>query len=143
MLNPFTCFAPWAKPYIVFLFDSAAANQFTGPLPEEFGNLSRLSELYISENQLTGTVPESVLHLPLLKKTYLHDNLFVGDYDSTLCNVESPFQFRNGSSFVDVGADCYTTSEITCSCCSFCCDSELCCDLYDTLTGDRTCTPRT
>ena len=132
-----------AMSHIVSLFDSAAANQFTGPLPEEFGNLSRLSELYISENQLTGTIPESVLDLPLLKNVFLNDNLFVGDYGNTLCNVESPFQFRNGSSFVDVGADCFTTDEVTCSCCSLCCDSELCCDIVDTLTGNRTCSPRT
>jgi hypothetical protein len=128
--------------YGLWLIDSAAANQVTGPIPEEFGHLSRMTELYLSENQLTGTVPESVLNLSWMKKMYLHDNLLTGNFDQSLCDPKSPFQFRSESSFYDVGGDCSTTYEVICACCSFCCDPDVCCNLADSQTGKRICSPR-
>ena len=124
------------------LIGSAAANQVTGPIPEEFGQLTRMTELYLSGNQLTGTVPESVLNLSWLKKMHLHDNLLTGNFDKSLCDPNSLSQFRSDSSFSDVEGDCSTTNEVTCSCCSFCCDLDDCCSLADSQTGKRICSPR-
>ena len=101
-----------------------------------------MTELYLSGNQLTGTVPESVLNLSGLQKMYLHDNLLTGNFDESLCDPKSPFQFRNSSIFLDVGGDCSTTYEVICACCSFCCDPDVCCNLADNQTGRRICLPR-
>lgn len=128
--------------YTCYSIDSAAANQVTGPIPEEFGNLKNMTYLYLSENELTGTVPQSVLNLPSMKEMYLHDNLLVGDFGMSLCDPKAPFQYRSDSALLDVGGDCSTTNEATCSCCSFCCDPDVCCNLADRQTGQRVCSLR-
>jgi len=118
-----------------------ASNNITGPLPDEFGNLLDLKELFISGNKLTGTIPIGVTDLPLLERIYLHDNMFDDDLNGDrLCAIEPSFNFINNSSFVEVGADC--TDEVVCSCCNFCCTYDECCSLKEDGTGERRCLPR-
>ncbi|MCL2098586.1 MAG: hypothetical protein FWH23_07520 [Bacteroidales bacterium] len=37
-------------------------NNLTGTIPDDLGDLPKLSELWLAQNQLTGTVPNSLLH---------------------------------------------------------------------------------
>ena len=120
-------------------FCYVATNNITGPLPDEFGNLSAMRELFISGNELTGTVPIGVANLPGLQRFYLHDNHFVGNLnDEGLCAADPAYTFRTNSNLTEVGADC--TDEVVCSCCSFCCKLDECCNLLEN--GDRECLPR-
>lgn len=40
-------------------------NQFTGPIPQNIGNLTSLQELNLNSNQLVGLIPESLAHMEL------------------------------------------------------------------------------
>ncbi|MHA1231615.1 MAG: leucine-rich repeat domain-containing protein [Candidatus Helarchaeota archaeon] len=64
-------------------------------LPESFGQLKSLQELWIYENQLT-TLPESFLHLSNLKMLYIEGNPF----DSTANAVLKELKERNVSIYI-------------------------------------------
>ena len=50
------------------------ANQLSGEIPAELGNLSRLKLLYISDNNLTGTLPQSLTGISGLESFHFHNN---------------------------------------------------------------------
>ena len=51
-----------------------SANQLSGEIPAELGNLSRLELLYISDNNLTGALPQSLTGLSGLESFHFHNN---------------------------------------------------------------------
>ena len=59
-------------------------NQLNGEIPEELGNLSNLSELYLYENQLSGEIPEELGNLSNLTELQLCCNELSGEIPSEL-----------------------------------------------------------
>ncbi|CDP15617.1 unnamed protein product [Coffea canephora] len=53
-------------------------NNFSGPIPKAFGNLSMLESLDLSWNQLEGTIPRELLNLDFLGFLNLSENRLVG-----------------------------------------------------------------
>ena len=51
-----------------------SANQLSGEIPAELGNLSRLELLYISDNNLTGALPQSLTGISGLETFHFHNN---------------------------------------------------------------------
>ena len=51
-----------------------SANQLSGEIPAELGNLSRLEVLYISDNNLTGALPQSLTRISGLETFPFHNN---------------------------------------------------------------------
>ena len=75
-----------------------AANNLTGTIPSELGNLSSLEELYLSLNQLTGTIPAQLGNLANLELLYLHDNRLTGPLPQNLTSLSLDyFYFDNGT----------------------------------------------
>lgn len=83
-------------------------NRYTGTLPAEFGNGS-------------------------LKKIHTVGNDFVGDYDPIVCNATTDYT-TYAFPYEDVNADCLD-DQVTCSCCTTCCDSEVCCEKVEANDG--------
>ncbi|XP_018483780.1 receptor like protein 23 [Raphanus sativus] len=55
-------------------------NNFSSPLPSEFGNLNRLEVLSLSDNGFFGQVPSSFNNLTLLTELYLASNQLTGSF---------------------------------------------------------------
>ena len=102
----------------------------TGPIPDSYGNLTKLGGLFLNEHCLTGTVPESLSQLSEMKYLSLQGNSELGGSLNGLCDGD---QFRSGSSLAFVQSDCgdcpNSETSIECECCT-CCDSNTfdCCD---------------
>lgn len=47
-------------------------NRFSGVIPKEFGELTKLELLDLRENDLSGTVPAEIGEMPSLKCLYVH-----------------------------------------------------------------------
>ena len=60
------------------LQDYFDANQVTGSLPAELGNLSNLTNLFLFENQLTGSIPSELGNLGNLQYLALSNNQLSG-----------------------------------------------------------------
>jgi len=54
-------------------------NRFQGPLPEWFGSLSNLQQIYLNGNQFTS-LPSSFSNLSKLMYVYLYDNQLTGNF---------------------------------------------------------------
>ncbi|KAL4311356.1 hypothetical protein GQ457_01G004960 [Hibiscus cannabinus] len=65
----------------------AAGCNIQGSIPTEFGNLSRLMAINISDNKLTGTVPTTIGGLKELQSLSLSDNKLEGWIPSELCDL--------------------------------------------------------
>ncbi|RDX90753.1 Receptor-like kinase TMK3, partial [Mucuna pruriens] len=52
-------------------------NQFTGPIPQNIGDLTSLQELNLNSNQLVGLIPESLAHMDL-DILVLNNNMLMG-----------------------------------------------------------------
>jgi Leucine-rich repeat (LRR) protein len=64
---------------------------FTGQLPEELGNLTKLQRLYTDSAGLSGPFPSTFSKLKNLKLLRASDNDFTGkipDYIGSLTNLE-------------------------------------------------------
>ncbi|KAF2612164.1 hypothetical protein F2Q70_00012725 [Brassica cretica] len=62
--------------YVSYL--GVEANQFSGPIPDELGNLTNLIVLELASNQFTGRLPSSLARLVNLEKFRISDNNFSG-----------------------------------------------------------------
>jgi len=66
---------------------SLQGNQLTGAIPAELGNLANLKELFLIGNQLTGTIPTELGNLANLKVLRLTRNQLTGSIPSELGNL--------------------------------------------------------
>lgn len=64
-------------------------DELTGPIPAELSNLSQLDTLYLSDNLLTGTIPAQLGDLSNLSVMYLNNNALTGAIPSELGNLSS------------------------------------------------------
>ena len=63
------------------------SNFLTGYVPEQLGNLKRLTHLSLGENQLEGTIPTTLGGMHELRYMYLFGNRFTGGIPSSLGNL--------------------------------------------------------
>ena len=91
---------------------SMTANQFTGRIPESFGDLSHLQKLDLAGNALSGEVPTSLGQLTDLQRLQLDGNNFEGEMPSEVCGLKDG---RLGLLL----SDC-ATGDIKCECCTDC-----------------------
>ncbi|KAL0795774.1 hypothetical protein Bca101_067151 [Brassica carinata] len=61
------------------------ANQFSGPIPEELGNLTKLIRLHLTSNRFTGSLPNSLARLVNLEDL-VSDNNFSGTIPAYIGN---------------------------------------------------------
>ena len=101
-------------------------NFFSGPIPEELGNLVDLRK-YMGVCMKSTTFDHShLVYLPRLQESIkFAQNDFTGAVPSSLCDIRIP----------SVTADCLLNpdtnkTEVTCSCCTRCCaDGKMCQDV--------------
>ena len=95
----------------------------SGPVPDSYGNLTKLAGLSLAEHCLTGTIPEGLTQLSDLAFLTVHGNPELRGSLNGLCDGD---QFRGEGSLSYVSADCGDCpgSEplLECDCCT-CCDS--------------------
>ncbi len=94
-------------------------NKFTGSLPSELGLLTNLLLFSTQSNELTGTIPTELAQLQRLVIFTFDKNRLTGSDDSSLCTFTKEWIVLEG--------DCLENEdgslEITCSCCTKCCNS--------------------
>ena len=66
---------------------SLYTNALTGPIPPALGNLANLEWLYLSHNDLTGPIPPELGDLAKLERLSLHDNDLTGAIPPELGNL--------------------------------------------------------
>jgi len=71
--------------YVTYL--ELAANNLTGFIPPELGNLTNLNQLIIYGNPLTGSIPKELGNLSNLHRMHLGDNWLTGSIPSELGNL--------------------------------------------------------
>ncbi|KAK9725046.1 hypothetical protein RND81_05G118300 [Saponaria officinalis] len=64
-------------------------NEFTGTIPDKFGNFQKLEQIDLSSNKLTGRIPNSLGNLPRLSKLNLNDNKLHGSIPSNLGSCQN------------------------------------------------------
>ena len=91
-------------------------NSFEGALPAGLHTLP-LETLDLSHNQFTGTIADSLGASTTLTALRLNGNAFVGNIPSMVCDLALPL----------LETDCSPSAlgggEITCGCCTGCCNS--------------------
>ena len=65
----------------------AHANQLSGSIPPEIGNLTALRELYLYNNQLSGPIPSEIGNLTALMTLYLYNNQLSGPIPPEIGNL--------------------------------------------------------
>lgn len=99
---------------------SLASNQLTGPLPSELANMPSLISLSLASNEVTGTIPSTYSLFAGLSDFDVSYTDIVGGLEETFCTKTTPS--------TSVTADCLgnSSSTITCTCCSKCCNDDTC-----------------
>ena len=100
-----------------------SANQLSGEIPAELGDLSDLTLLYISDNNLTGALPQSLTGISGLESFHFHNN-------PGLCApIDETFQaWLQGIALV-FGSSCAPEDSLE--------DREVLVKLYDALDGEN------
>ncbi|RVW52730.1 MDIS1-interacting receptor like kinase 2 [Vitis vinifera] len=62
-------------------------NNLTGPIPSTFGNLKRLTVLYLFNNSLSGPIPPEIGNLKSLQGLSLYENNLSGPIPVSLCDL--------------------------------------------------------
>ena len=62
-------------------------NQLTGPIPRQFGQLTRLQRLLLNHNRLTGPIPTELARLSQLERLYLDNNQLTGPIPAELAEL--------------------------------------------------------
>ncbi len=68
---------------------SPSGNNLVGTIPQEIGNLSQLTNLYLSNNELTGSIPSSLGNLTNLTYLLLSNNQLSGSIPSSLGDLSN------------------------------------------------------
>ena len=71
----------------------------TGSIPPEIGNLTNLTQLYLSYNQLTGEIPPEIGNLTNLTTLYLQHNNLTGEIPPEVCDL---IESNNWASWWDI-----------------------------------------
>ena len=98
-----------------------SGNQMSGTITGILGSLQKLSVVDLSNNKFSGTLPQALVGLRGIHQLFLHQNALTGDFDPILC----PLGMDVTESIGSFTADCRpreSNAEVTCSCCSSCCD---------------------
>mmetsp|Transcript_8755 Transcript_8755/g.21367 ORF Transcript_8755/g.21367 Transcript_8755/m.21367 type:complete len:732 (-) Transcript_8755:94-2289(-) len=100
-------------------------NALNGPIPSQLGQLALLDTLMLNRNYLTGTIPDTFMNLQEIDILLLDANNITGNTDVICLNTNI-----NATVF---SSDCAQVSpEISCSCCTICCDdSDTECNNFD------------
>lgn len=100
-------------------------NRLSGTLPAELGRLSELTFFYVFDNFLSGSIPSEYAMLTRLNTVYFEMNDLKGTMDDAFCKSRlEPIPL--------LWADCFEPVEITCSCCTHCCNDNIgCVDLAE------------
>ncbi|KAG1339000.1 Leucine-rich repeat transmembrane protein kinase [Cocos nucifera] len=78
-----------------FFFDrTLEANQFTGPLPLELGNLSSLKKMRIHSNQFTGKIPDLIQYWTQLERLEIQASGFEGPIPSEISSLHKLTDLR-------------------------------------------------
>ena len=89
---------------------SATFGNLTGSIPESFGNLENMKQMWLYSNLLSGSVPPQLGALKSMETLQVEGNSFSGVMPEEVCaNI--------GDSLAVLGADC---EELECSCCTCC-----------------------
>ena len=72
-----------------------ANNHLSGPIPEEFGMLKKLTDLRLNKNQLTGSIPKSLTSAPALQVLRLDNNRLEGSVPGALAKRLMVFDASN------------------------------------------------
>ncbi|KAI8822813.1 hypothetical protein BJ741DRAFT_86809 [Chytriomyces cf. hyalinus JEL632] len=96
-----------------FLLQSATAlgtdlfnNQLTGTIPTELGQLTSLTQLYLSSNQLTGSIPTELGRLTSLNTLSLSSNQLTGSIPTELGRLTSLKTLRLASNRLSGSIPC-------------------------------------
>ncbi|KAF5762379.1 putative leucine-rich repeat-containing, plant-type, leucine-rich repeat domain superfamily [Helianthus annuus] len=68
------------------LLDLSNLKDLSGPIPPQFGKLSRLTHLFLDSNKFSGSIPVTFRSLSRLQKLYLSNNMFNGEIPSVVSN---------------------------------------------------------
>ncbi|XP_027183863.1 probable LRR receptor-like serine/threonine-protein kinase At3g47570 [Coffea eugenioides] len=69
------------------IFDSSGCN-IRGTIPDQIGNLTRVSLLSLSDNNLIGTIPSTIDGLQSLQQLYLDNNKITGSVPDNICSLQ-------------------------------------------------------
>jgi len=72
-----------------------ANNHLSGPIPEEFGMLKKLTDLRLNKNQLSGSIPKSLTSAPALQVLRLDNNRLTGSVPPDLAKRLMVFDASN------------------------------------------------
>ncbi|XP_058742822.1 receptor-like protein 7 isoform X1 [Vicia villosa] len=65
-----------------------SGNDFEGPIPPSFSNLTQLTSLHLNFNSLNGSISSLLLTLPSLISLHLSENEFTGELPISLSNLQ-------------------------------------------------------
>ena len=102
----------------IIIFDVGKTGM-SGTIPTELGQCTALVRVSFQLNEMSGTIPTELGKCTALIDVLLHGNYLSGNLSDILCD--------SGTVFEAFWSDC-GTSNVTCSCCTACCD------------GNQTCT---
>lgn len=74
----------------IYLFECG----ISGSLPQDIGNLRKLTRLALQTNDLSGSLPSSLYDLTSLESMYLSENSFSGSLSSAIGNLVSVKEFH-------------------------------------------------
>lgn len=72
---------------------SLSANNLSGSIPPEIGNLTHLKELYLFNNKLAGSLPNQICNLTALLRLNLANNQFSGPIPENIGNLSQLEEF--------------------------------------------------
>ncbi len=102
------------------------ANDFSGSINDEIGQLVNLRQLSIQNNTLNGTIPTTLGLLQNLELFSMESTNIAGTIPEEVCKLTTTHSISQDSHVLQILADCFpevtSVSFISCDCCTICCD---------------------